>query len=62
MSRAEGAVVPPPSVKAGNQIFKNNTSYHNAPRARAPSLHYLIPQSTARLRIFWVVVKATRLI
>lgn len=26
------------------------------------SLHYLIPQSTARLRIFWVVVKATRLI
>lgn len=53
---------PATDSKAGNQIFKNNTSSHNAPALTLSLQHYLIPQSTARLRIFWVVVKATRLI
>lgn len=50
------AACPATDSKAGNQIFKNNTSSHNATRLRSPLQHYLIPQSTARLRIFWVVV------
>lgn len=42
---------PATDSKAGNQIFKNNTSSHNAPLLRFSLQHYLIPQSTAATRL-----------